>query len=1061
VKRLPVLFSLVLVSFTGSGQSYQFFNFGLSEGLCDKFAYTINQDPQGFLWVGTTQGLCRFDGKQFDQEFRGDSLPSSIAFTSLLDSRGRLWFGHENGSLSLLEDGSFRLIIPREGLRSTIQDLLEDRNGNILALMQQGVIMSVNPALETVYIGGNSADQSNPFSGKILNSFEMTPAGDLLVGTNDGLGIYRYDPELETYIHTGDISDFQYLVVQEIAASERENEFWIGTEDEGLFLLKGSGFDPGGYSVEKIGEQQGLSYARIGTIVFDGPKRVWITDYGVGIHRIELDQEGKPGNSVLFNTENGIPNPYINHIFIDEEGNQWFSSQGNGIAVLRDQAFTFFDLWEDERSTDITAVCSGGGNLWFGGISKLACYHDGSSDHVTYLGTSNGLPDDRVTALHLDPAGNLYIGTGKSGLHLLRRDAPRIVPLVLSGNSLENNINAIDGFRDSIFVATNNGVYSINLATGKRTSFSTANGLPHNKVNDILVDEEGTAWIATLTSGLVGIRSEKEIVQVILEGKPKLEFLSLARDKSGVIWAGTYGDGVFKFNNDTLRWFHEIEGLLSDYTYAIGIDPKGYVWVGHRQGLSRIDPEKEFIRTFGKESGFTSDISPNAVATDEMGRLLFGTSGGLIMYDAYQAKEDSIPPRLSLKSVVISDTPYDPSSEIRLRYDKYRVRIDFVGINLSNPEQVTYQFKLDGYEDEWSDVSDVSYAFYGRVEDGDYTFMLRACDGNGNCSPEPLRLDISVRIPVWKAWWFILSSVILVLALIFAIFKIRERNQKAIQEYLQRQLDERTREVVLQKEEIEVKNRDITDSINYAQRIQASILPPIKKLHDTFSGSFVFYQPRDIVSGDFYWYEHVGENRFMIVCADSTGHGVPGAFMSMIGTTLIKDICLRAGIRKPSEVLYTLDKEIRESLNQNIEATGSNDGMDIIVGEFDLKTLKFIVSSAMRPLIIYSGNEQIYLKGSRSSVGGQQDEEQVEKEFTDQVFQLKKGDTLYMFSDGYPDQFGGPLGRKFKMVRLKNLLRDIHEKPMDEQYNYIKSNFFLWKEDLEQVDDVLFMGIRL
>jgi serine phosphatase RsbU (regulator of sigma subunit) len=115
----------------------------------------------------------------------------------------------------------------------------------------------------------------------------------------------------------------------------------------------------------------------------------------------------------------------------------------------------------------------------------------------------------------------------------------------------------------------------------------------------------------------------------------------------------------------------------------------------------------------------------------------------------------------------------------------------------------------------------------------------------------------------------------------------------------------------------------------------------------------------------------------------------------------------------------------------------------------------------MRPVIIYSGDEQIYVKGSRSSVGGQLDEDRQEKEFFDQEFQLKKGDIIYMFSDGYPDQFGGPLGRKFKMVRLKNLLRDIHDKPMDEQYNYIKSNFFLWKEDMDQVDDVLFMGIKL
>ena len=278
-----------------------------------------------------------------------------------------------------------------------------------------------------------------------------------------------------------------------------------------------------------------------------------------------------------------------------------------------------------------------------------------------------------------------------------------------------------------------------------------------------------------------------------------------------------------------------------------------------------------------------------------------------------------------------------PPNPIRLKYDRYRIRIDFVGINLSNPDQVKYQYKLDGYEDEWSDVSEVPYAFYGRVEDGNYNFLLRACDGNGNCTSEPISLEIVVKIPIWKAWWFIVSAIMLVLTTIFVIFKIRERNQKAIQEYLQRQLDERTREVIQQKEEIEVKNRDITDSINYAQRIQASILPPIKKLHDAFSGSFVFYQPRDIVSGDFYWYERVAENRFIVVCADSTGHGVPGAFMSMIGTTLIKDICLRAGIQKPSQVLTTLDNEVRESLNQNMETSGSNDGMDIIVAEIDTK----------------------------------------------------------------------------------------------------------------------------
>ncbi|MEN8157371.1 MAG: two-component regulator propeller domain-containing protein, partial [Bacteroidota bacterium] len=872
----------------------------------------------------------------------------------------------------------------------------------------------------------------------------------------------RYDQELETYIHTGNIADLQYILVQEITPAIRDDEFWVGTEDEGLYAITGSGQNPENWRIEKIGTKQGLAWSRISSIVFDGTRRVWIADYGKGIHRIDLDETGRPGkNSIMFNAASGIPNEYINDIFIDDEGNQWFSSQGKGIAVLRDQAFTFFNLWEDGQDNAVSAMYTRGVDHWFGSNNRIAHYAGDLPEDITNLTPANGLPEDQVTALYLDPANDLYIGTEQSGLYLKRSGSSRITPLVISGNSLENIINAIDGNGDSVFVATNNGVYSLNYETGRRTSFSTTNGLPHNKVNDILVDDEGTAWVATVTSGLVGIKAGNEVVQSILDGKPKLEFLTLAQDARGNIWAGTYGDGVFKFDSDTVARYCDKRGLLNNYTYAIGIDPKGFVWVGHRQGLSRIDPHKETIRTFGRESGFTSDINHSSVARSVLGKLLFGTTEGIIKYDAFQAREDSIPPRLSLKSVVISDIPYDPLQEIKLKYDRYRMRIDFVGINLSNPEQVTYQYRLDGYEVEWSDISDVAYASYGRIEDGDYRFLLRACDGSGNCSHEPLSLAITVKIPVWKAWWFIASAIALVMVVIFAIFKIRERNQKAIQEYLQRQLDERTREVIQQKEEIEVKNRDITDSINYAQRIQASILPPIKKLHDTFSGSFVFYQPRDIVSGDFYWYEKVNEDRFIVVCADSTGHGVPGAFMSMIGTTLIKDICLRSDIQKPSQVLSTLDREVRESLNQNMETSGSNDGMDIIVADINMKTLNFKVSSAMRPVIIYSGGEQIYVKGSRSSIGGQLDEDRLEKEFIDQEFNLKKGDIIYMFSDGYPDQFGGPLGRKFKMVRLKNLLRDIHDKPMEEQYNYIKSNFFLWKEDLEQVDDVLFMGIKL
>ena len=1060
MKRFTVLILYVLLSSAGSAQTYQFSKYDLADGLIDKFTYTINQDPQGFLWIGTGQGLCRFDGRKFEQNFAGDTIPLSIANASMLDSRGRLWFGHDNGLISVWTDGVFRVIAPPDNHRSKITAIREDPyTGNVLVLCQQSGVLIIDETFQIIH-AGDPGDPDDPFAGKLLYDFQISPEGHLLLGTSAGINIFRFDTELESYIETGMVPGLEYIGVQKLVKAIEEDEYWAGTQGDGLFRISGKGYDPAVYQVEKLGEGSGIENANIYSIKFDGDRRVWINSHGVGIYRFDLDLSGNLGEFLLFDVGRGLPDKYISQIFIDEEGNQWFSSQGNGIGVLRDQAFTFYSIWEEDQGTDVYSIYVDGAEQWFGGMGQIA-YKSGSGlGDYRFFGVADGLPMDKITALYQDPGGDLYIGTENNGLYRKRQGTDRIASLLHSRNSLENHINAIDGQGDSLFVATFDGVYTLNPNNGRRTFRNTTNGLPHNQINDILVDGEGIAWIATKIHGLWSTNSEK---QFLIEGKPKLEFTTLVEGEDGVIWAGTFGDGVFKFdlNDESLAHYGVADGLKSAYTYSIAADPLGNIWVGHRMGLSCIYPGRDAVQMFGKESGFLSDVRENAVAITPGGEMLIGSSGGLIQYDAYQAREDTIAPRLSLKTVEIDGELYDPGQEIRLNYGKYRVRIDFIGINLSNPEQVSYQYKLDGYEEEWSDVSQVSYALYGRVEDGKYTFMLKACDGNGNCTTTPLSLSISVKIPIWKAWWFIFSAVMLVLATIFIVFKIRERNQKAIQEYLQRQLDERTREVVQQKEEIEVKNRDITDSLNYAQRIQASILPPIKKLHDAFTGSFVFYQPRDIVSGDFYWYEQVDENRFIVVCADSTGHGVPGAFMSMIGTTLIKDICLRSGIVKPSQVLTTLDNEVREALNQNVETSGSNDGMDIIVAEVDMRTYKFTVSSAMRPVIIYSGGEQIYVKGSRSSIGGQLDEDRTEKDFIDQEFKLNKGDIVYMFSDGYPDQFGGPLGRKFKMVRLKNLLRDIHDKPMDEQYNYIKSNFFLWKEDLEQVDDVLFMGIRL
>ncbi len=1032
------------------GQSFQIMRYGIEDGLSHESTFTISQDQKGFVWIGTAQGICRFDGKNFVSIFQGDPMPESVVSASFVDSHGRNWFGHMDGTISFYRKNELKVITPDDNHGSLVVGFAEDESGKIYAMTQQSGLAVIDREKVVHYI-------TSPFSGTFVSSFLRTADGSLLVGTFNGISLFTPVSDTSGYVKSGMIQGLPSARIRVIKPGSSPGTYWIGTGDEGLYFMKGSGNRVENYTVRNVGEKLGLHYSNIAAIEISRYGYFWISDYGQAVYRFKTGQDGELTNGLKLTEASGLPEKYINDIMEDDEGNIWFASQGNGIAVLRDQAFSFYDLAEGQKVPEISAIEMKGNDYWFGASGELIWTDGTNSDNRKVYRPADGLPDDKITALFLDEEHNLYIGTDHSGVYLLSKKTGIIKPFFKVRNSLGNSVNALKGTDEFIWIATNDGVYRIDKITGESGHLSTLTGLPHNIINDLLVDHNGKVWIATRVGGLICINDN---LSYMIQGNPKLEFVSLVEDNKGEIWAGTKEDGVIKFNRDTIAVYNENNGLKSRYTYAVGIDPAGYIWVGHRLGLSRIDPKTNNISIYGPEMGFTSDILHNAIDENINGLVLFGTNDGLIVYDTYQARPDTVPPRLNFTQVTISDSIYDFSNDIKLPYGIYKLRIDYIGINLSSPEQVLYKYKLDGFDD-WSDLTRETTARYTRIEDGNYTFMLMACDGNGNCTDQPLTLHISVKIPIWKAWWFITLLIVIAIATVFTIIKVRERNQKALQEYLEDQLEQRTREVMNQKEEIEIKNRDITDSINYAQRIQASILPPVQRLNNTFSGSFVFYQPRDIVSGDFYWYDRIDDERFMIVCADSTGHGVPGAFMSMIGTTLIKDICLREDVRTPAEVLETLDNEVREALHQNQETDGSNDGMDIIVAEINMKTLHFQVSSAMRPVILYTGGEQVYVKGSRSSVGGQMEESYYEKEFINEEFQLSKGDIIYMFSDGYPDQFGGPLGRKFKMVRLKNLLRDIHDKPMEEQFNYIKSNFFLWKEDLEQVDDVLFMGIKI
>ncbi len=303
---------------------------------------------------------------------------------------------------------------------------------------------------------------------------------------------------------------------------------------------------------------------------------------------------------------------------------------------------------------------------------------------------------------------------------------------------------------------------------------------------------------------------------------------------------------------------------------------------------------------------------------------------------------------------------------------------------------------------------------------------------------------------------FVGVGILLIIVIIAFVGQKRAKNK--IEK--QKEVIESSRAEILKKnEEITQKNQEILDSINYAKFIQTAILPSTKRIKNHFKDAFIFYRPKDIVSGDFYWYGEVGEKQ-IIAAVDCTGHGVPGAFMSMIGNTLLNQIVLREQITNPAEILFKLRQEVIKALAQShIEDDSEDtrkDGMDIALCVIEGNKVEF--SGAFNPVILVKNGEATQVKADRMPIGDYLDKNNTP--FTNHEYIVENGDTIYLFSDGYPDQFGGDKDKKMGSKAFRETLASIAHKSADEQGKILKQKIDEWMGETPQIDDMLIVGVK-
>lgn len=1049
MKKIILLLVFILVKLIGFNQEYKFNYYGQEQGLTDLFVYTINQAEDGYLMVGTSQGVGFYDGNTFDMKTVEDNLANNQISTSYKDSKGNIWYGHNQGGVTKYKDNKFEIIHTGEGINSMINGIQEDSKGNIWFSTQLFGVFVLNEDNKITFF-------NEKFSERMISTLFIDEDDNIFIGADDKTEVYKYVEENNTKLlsKTQNIKGIDDYISKIILIES--GEMLVATKTMGLYIIEKK---ESVFVVTPV-KMSNLEESLLIKDIYISSGRLWISTYGSGVLRTILTNNSC-FVSEIYTNQNGLKGENnIEVTFIDREGVLWLGTTGDGLFSKENNMFTFY-FRNQSKEYEVNYLDVGERTIWVANDNQLDCYDKQYGKlKTTYSNKNYNLPNDKITCFDFADDTVLLIGYKNQGFYYRHIKDSIFSKLELSEDHLSQRITSIDVCPKYIWIGTQNGVFSLNRANREITRYSMKDGLSHNSVLNLYVNKDNKVYVGTKSAYLTVIEDDSLYTKSYqIEGEEDYASISVSKIVEGVgdnIWISSLGQGVFCFSGSIIKHYDTRGGLYNNYCYGLALDDKGKIWVSHDGGLSSIDLATDKIEVYDSKYGLNTRFIMSAIDFLD-NEVWIGTQNGVVKYNSKEDVKNNVPPITSLRKVIIDDENLDKIvKDTILPFGEHDLDFYYRGISLKNTEGLKYKFILEGYDDDWSEFTKNNVIKYNKVRDGNYTFKVKSYNNDG-VEGNMSSISIKIGLPFYKKWWVYLILLILIIIIITIIIKYRERQHINYLNKLSEELDLRTSELVEQKEKTEEINKDLTDSINYAQRIQTAILPEDNFVKELFPESFILFKPRDIVSGDFYWIaEYFGKK--IVVSADCTGHGVPGGFMSMIGRILLRETCTVKNLRDPGVILEEIDKGLVNVLKQTDDIESNKDGMDVGICVIDSRTNMLSYAGAMRPLYIYRDGKRTEIKGSRFSIGGVSKRKKI---FESNNYQLEKGDSIYMFSDGFPDQFGGSRGRKMKISVLKELLDQVSQMPFGKQKEEINTFFENWKRDTPQMDDVLMIGIKI
>ena len=1001
-------------------------------GLPQNSVSSVVQDRTGFIWLGTQDGLARYDGQRF-LTFRHDpDDPTSISASNisalLLAKDGTLWVGTVGGGVNryLPDRRAFDRFMPGDEPDTlnagAIADLAEGPDGRIWIGTLGGGLAVLDPATGKVRSYANEDGLPAAVSAVVVGA-----DGTLWVGTSSGM--YRMKGGkggFELLFHDKDElkgAAFNALHL------DREGNLWIGSDETGLYRYSPASRELKSFRADASAVDR-LTDDSITAVYQDRAGRIWVGTQRA-LHTLD-PATGRVERHAPDTTDSMALPGRTDHLFEDAAGVLWVGTFGGGAALLDPRSYQF----GYHKTAGTTALFHRGKDLWASTSERLCRWRgDRSLEGVCY---EAGFP----TRIMVDRSGAVWVGTMTDGL--LRLDPRSREKWTVYQHDPSNPASLAPGpviqlHEDAggdIWVGLlGGGLQRLDRARDEFTQYD----LPSDIVYAIKPDpkDASTLWLGTGDKGIARLHTQTGEVTTY-EPRPEDQdtrtdnaVTDFVFDGERAIWLTTFGGGLKRLDVDTgaFKTYRRTDGLPSDTLYTILRDPSGKLWLSSLAGLVRFDPKTEEIRVFGPADGVQSvEFAMGAGIATEDGRFVFGGINGFNVFDPAAIEIDTYRPPLVLTSVQVLDEEYGGGKpvvaleKLELAHDEGFVNVEFAALSYSGSDGQEYEYKIEGLNDRWFSSDSASLSLTG-LEDGTYTLLVRARNRHG-VETEPMKLGVIVAPPPWRTWWAYTGYGLILLAFGFSLYRYQKVRIERLEKMARLATVEREFEVTA--------------------AVQSWFLPESVSYSSGSTDLIGFYRGAEKCSGDWWWYEDLGEGKLWVIVADVTGHGA-GPAMLTAAVAMGLSVQSNGAHESVVERLARVNKEVLIRCKGKATMTMTAVVIDQRTGEAIIYGM-----GGLPALLMGREGKHTVVGASGTPIGSAENLSVGER-----TIRMGPGDRLLITTDGIIETtLAG--GRQLGFRRFVSVMREVREAPLPLAVNKIVHDVDLARGNQPQEDDFTF-----